>query len=682
MAKIRIGKNVGIRWRITTNGEDVPLEGRNLTLFIRHPYMQQKQLDMRVVDGNVVAAVFRGVEQHYVGVYTLTLYEDYGLDTQNITDRCDAFELVRCSCEELTTGDLSTTDIEVLVSDYIAGVEGLSAYEVAVKNGFVGSEAEWLDSLVLPAEQAAEETRQLITKVTEAENERTASEETRQINESTREQQETSRVAAEEVRVQAETKRVQAEQQRADEFAGFTDALAVKEDIANKVTSINADADDVHYPSAKAVYEVTANILKELEDKYWYGIEKDFSSSSPTCTRIGNMDLHRTLPVHSLMRGCLLADDGTVNKYLDPNDWTSEVRDGSQGQVMVELPKHYKKFEWDGNILRVKLSLLPLDGFHKVPKMYVSAYEAALNRRTNKLCSVVNEATDYRGGDNSYSLDGTYKSQLGMPATWINRENFRTYARKRGSTEWNCYTYDCHVNIWWLYVVEYATINSQSDYNEELTAEGYRQGGLGEGLTNMSKWNDYNSYMPVAKCGLTDYAGNRTTQLALHLENDEQTIVNDVYVPRYRGIEHPFGHSSKIIDGIISFISPTAANGGDGTSKVYVCSNPDYFNDSDVSNYRFAGLETRDTSYIKLLQIGEFGDIVPTLCSGASSSTYYCDSYYTKIPTKAAEYRMWIVGGNARTISGSGFMYVNSQYNPRNPDYKSGTRLCFIPKNN
>lgn len=155
MTKIRIGKNVGIRWRITTNGEDVPLEGRNLTLFIRHPYMQRKQLDMRVVDGNIVAAVFRGVEQHHVGIYTLTLYEDYGLDTQNITDRCDAFELVRCSCEESTRGDLATTELEVLVSDFIAGVEGLSAYEVAVKNGFIGSEAEWLDSLKDPARNAA-----------------------------------------------------------------------------------------------------------------------------------------------------------------------------------------------------------------------------------------------------------------------------------------------------------------------------------------------------------------------------------------------------------------------------------------------------------------------------------------------------------------------------------------------
>lgn len=155
MVKIRIGKNIGIRWRITTNGEDVSLVGRNLSLFVRHPYMQPKQIDMRVEDGNVVAAVFRGVEQHYIGAYTLTLYEDHGLDTQNIVDQCDAFELVRCSCEESNKGDLATTDIEVLVSDFIVGVEGLSAYEVAVKNGFVGSEAQWIDSLKDPARNAA-----------------------------------------------------------------------------------------------------------------------------------------------------------------------------------------------------------------------------------------------------------------------------------------------------------------------------------------------------------------------------------------------------------------------------------------------------------------------------------------------------------------------------------------------
>lgn len=675
MVKIRIGKNVGIRWRITTNGEDVSLEGRNLTLFIRHPYMQQKQLDMRVINGNVVAAVFRGVEQHHIGVYTLTLYEDYGLDTQNITDRCDAFELVLCSCEELTTGDLSTTDIEVLVSDYIAGVEGLSAYEVAVKNGFDGSEAEWLDSLVLPAEQAAEETRQLVVKVTEKENERTASEETRQINEGTREQQETNRVSAEEVRVQAETKRVQAEQQRADEFAGFADTLAAKESVANKVTSINADADDVHYPSAKAVWSA-------IEDKFWYGIEKDVTISTPTCTRIGNMDLHRTLPVHSLMRGCLLADDGTVNKYLNPDDWTSEVRDGTQGQVMVEIPRHYRKCETEGNIIRVKLSLLPLNGFHEVPKAYVSAYEAAIERSTSKLCSVVNEGTNYRGGNNDSSLDGTYKTLLGRPASssTFGRSFFRTYARNRNKAtkEWNCYTYDVHVTLWWLFVTEYATLNTQASYNEELTADGYRQGGLGTGTTTLlsQNWSKYNDRFPFVKCGYTDNAGNRTTQAMYHIENDNASISLDVPVPRYRGVEHPFGHISKIIDGIIVVISPNS--GGDKTSKVYVVSDPRLFSDTKVSDYRLAGLEARYNSYIKTIQFGEYGDIVPTVCSGAGSSTYYCDDHYTVI-LATEEKKIWDIGGHATSGAKAGFLNVDSYYGSGATSSSIGTRLCFIP---
>ena len=69
-----------------------------------------------------------------------------------------------------------------------------------------------------------------------------------------------------------------------------------------------------------------------------YGIEFDTTVSSPTCTRIGNMDRHKSLPVQSKMRGCLLDDDGNVIKYLNSEDWLNETRDGSMGQVMVEIP--------------------------------------------------------------------------------------------------------------------------------------------------------------------------------------------------------------------------------------------------------------------------------------------------------------------------------------------------------
>lgn len=456
------------------------------------------------------------------------------------------------------------------------------------------------------------------------------------------------------------------------------DAIATKENLTNKVTSINADADDDHYPSAKAVWTA-------IEDKFWYGIEKDTTVSTPTCTRIGNMEFHRTLPVHSLMRGCLLADDGTVNKYLDPDDWTSEVRDGSQGQVMVEIPRHFRKFETEGNIIRVKLSLQPLSGFHEVPKAYVSAYEATVDRSSTtniKLCSVVNEGTNYRGGNNDSSLDGTYKSLLGCPASQLTRSQFRSYARNRNkeTKEWNCYTYDVYVTLWWLFVTEYATLNSQATYNEELTADGYRQGGLGAGTTTLSdtQWHNYNSNSPFVKCGYTDSAGNKTTQAMYHIENDNASISLDVPVSRYRGVEHPFGHIWKIVDGIIVVISPRTNFGGDNTSKAYVTSDPGLFNDSNVSGYRLVGLELRDAGYVKKIQFGEFGDIVPTM-SGAGTSTYYCDYYYTAIQTSEKK-AIWDVGGSAQAGEKAGFLYVDVYYDTYGSGENLGSRLCFIPQ--
>lgn len=490
--------------------------------------------------------------------------------------------------------------------------------------------------------------------------------------ETARKTAETARQEAEQGRVTAEQQRADAEAARAEEFAGFSATLAAKEDVANKVTSIGADADDQHYPSAKAVWSA-------IEEKFWYGVEWDITISAPTCTRIGNMELHRTLPVQSQMRGCLLADDGTVNKYLNPDDWTSEVRDGSQGMVMVELPRYFRKFEEDGNKIRLKLSLLPLDGFHEVKQKYVSAYEAAMERSTGKLCSVVNEGTDYRGGANDSTWDGTYKSQLGMPVTNISRAAFRTAARKRGSANWNLYTYDIHKDLYWLYVCEYATLNSQASYTDELTAKGYHQGGLGAGVTNMSNWDKYNSYRPVAKCGLTDHAGNKTTQMPLHLENDDASSVSNVNVPRYRGVEHPFGHIWKIIDAVNVLISPTEANGGDGTSKVYVCDNPNYFNDSNVDGYKYIGNEARNESYVKRLLLGEFGEIVPILCSGAGSLTYYGDYHYTNIPSSASALRMWLLGGSAYHGSHAGFVCVYSHGAPSAANAPVGSRLCFIP---
>lgn len=425
-----------------------------------------------------------------------------------------------------------------------------------------------------------------------------------------------------------------------------------------------------------------ASLLPYLEEQCMYGIEYDTTVSSPDVTRIGNMDLHKSQPIHNRMKGCLLSDDGKVNEYLNPSDWRGQTRDGSRGQVMVELPMYYRKFETEGNKRRVKLSEYPLPGYHQVKKKYVSAYEATVQRSTTTLCSVVNTAPDYRGGNNDSSRDGTYKTQLGMPATQISRTNFRNYARKRKSStkEWNCMTYDIQKDTYWLFVVEFATLNSQKAFNAALTAEGYKQGGLGDGVTTIDggKWNTFNGFYPFIPCGYTDELGNGTGQKEFSMPSEYDANIKKVMVPRYRGIENPFGHIWQWTDGINVRISPTTDNGGDNLSKVFVTDNPEYFNDSNYNNMQHVGNEARTESYVKSVIFGEGGEIMPDVVGGGST-TYFCDFHYTNIPTTEA-LRGVLFGGFASSGAYAGFVFASSYNAPSFASAAIGSRLCFIPE--
>ena len=426
-----------------------------------------------------------------------------------------------------------------------------------------------------------------------------------------------------------------------------------------------------------------AKLLPYLEDECAYGIQFDTSVSSPTCTRIGNTDLHKTLPIQSRMKGCLLTDDGTVNEYLNPSSWEGHTRDGSRGQVMVELPAHYRKFETSGTIRRVRISEYPLPGYHLVPKQYVSAYEASVQRSTTKLCSVANNDADYRGGNNNASYDGTYRSYLGRPATVISRTNFRAYARKRNTatTEWNCMTYDIQKELYWLFVIEYATLNSQAAYNAAKDANGYMQGGLGDGVTTWdgTSWSNFNGYHPFVPCGHTDSLGNKSGTVAYNVLNSDGGVLKTFNVPRYRGVENPFGHIWQWTDGINIRISPTSANGGDDLSKVFVCSDPAKFTDSNYNGYSHVGNEARSEGYAKSHIFGEYGEIIPDAVGGGST-TYLCDYHYTNIPTSET-LRGVLFGGAADSGAGAGFAYAATHYVPSYTYANIGSRLCFIPAN-
>ena len=420
-----------------------------------------------------------------------------------------------------------------------------------------------------------------------------------------------------------------------------------------------------------------ATLLPYVEDTCMYGIEYDTTVSSPNVTRIGNMALHKSLPIQSRMKGCLLSDDGTVNEYLNPSDWTGQTRDGSRGQVMVELPMYYRKFETEGNKRRVKLSEYPLPGYHQVKKKYVSAYEATVQRSTTMLCSVANEGADYRGGGNNADWDSTYRTLLGRPATSISRTNFRTYARKRKSSskEWNCMTYDMQKDLYWLFVVEYATLNSQKAFNAQKDSNGYAQGGLGDGVTTVdwTKWSNFNGNNPFVPCGYTDTLGNGTGVVEFSMPTEYDATIKKLNVPRYRGIENPFGHIWQWTDGINVQIEA-----GDGLSKVFVSDNPEKFNDSNYDGYSHVGNEARTEGYVKSVIFGEVGEIMPDVVGGGST-TYFCDYHYTNIPS-ATTLRGVLFGGNASHGAYAGFAYATSNTAPSATAAHFGSRLCFLPQ--
>jgi hypothetical protein len=396
--------------------------------------------------------------------------------------------------------------------------------------------------------------------------------------------------------------------------------------------------------------------------------------------RIGNLALHTTLPVHSLMKRCLLLDSGLVNYYLletdstKKADGTAAILDGTDGQVMVEIPEHYRLFESEGTKRRVLISLFPASGFVRVPKSYVSAYEAAVQRSTSKLASVVNLTTDYRGGNNSATNDANNNTFLGRAATSISRTNFRAFARNRGSIKWNCYLHEVRKTMFWLYYVEHADMNCQAAFNSVFTANGYRQGGLGTGVTDAASadWSTFNQTNPFVPCGVTNSLGNATG--VVNYTPAGWPIVKIFTVPSFRGIENPFGHIWEWIDGINIRIQ---ADDSGAESQVYIA-NTLAMSDTDYTGYTKTGVISRVNGYVKSLLFVN-GNIMPATVGG-SSTTYWSDYFYTDLPSTGESLRGVLSGGPASTGAISGFGCSFTSYAPSNTTSYFGSRLCFLPE--
>lgn len=416
--------------------------------------------------------------------------------------------------------------------------------------------------------------------------------------------------------------------------------------------------------------------IPDLEERYAYGVEWDTASSSPDGVRVGNIQLHRELPIQSKMRRCLLDRDGGVKEYLDNElSWGGSYLDYA---VMTEIPEHWYKLYFNGTKFRMMLSEIPLPGYKHVDKFYISTYEARMYRTDNLLCSAAGasklsdpNSINFRGGDNTAEWDDTYRSLLGCPVTNLTRDQFRQAARKRGSG-WEMYTYGAHKTLFWLFAVEYATLNSQKPFNAQKDANGFAQGGLGPGPTQMTDWTNFNNANPLIPCGYTNEFGSGSGEKAYVVKNASDGTHATLMANRYRGIENPFGHVWKYTDGA----NIQVTTGDNGLSILWTTADPSNFSDSSYVGYDKKGNICRVNGYAKNTLLGEDGDIIATEIGG-SSSTYWCDYYYTNTSTNSL--RLVAVGGGSDGAD-AGFIRVNTSETPSGAYKHFGSRLCFFPK--
>lgn len=420
----------------------------------------------------------------------------------------------------------------------------------------------------------------------------------------------------------------------------------------------------------------------------WYGIRLDESNSSPDLQRIagpGYMHLHEAgnLPVHQ-MRACLMADNGSINYYLDQSNWSQtpsgspSVLSGQDGMVMMHKQAFWrKKEEIAPGVYDLKVSMYPQNGwqyftgYHPViPGFFFGSYEASVHRPTLKLSSVMNNTADYRGGNNNSAWDAEGRTLLGKPATAISMTNCRTYARNRGSI-WNQEIF-LYANILYeLYQIEYATLNSQKAINNTLTAQGYRQGGLGSGLTtaNSTEWANYNSYYPIVNCGVTNSLGSGSGEVSVTVNNFGGSGVNRTFTPnRYRGIENPFGHIWKWQDGVSVFHEAAG-----GASKLYFSDNPANFADGTATGYEYRGDLPTAEGWVKWMT-HDYKCLYFPKTLGGSNVTFFCDYYYT--PGLINSWRAFLRGGSLASGTYAGFAALSTHYAASYTHAYIGARLC------
>lgn len=350
-----------------------------------------------------------------------------------------------------------------------------------------------------------------------------------------------------------------------------------------------------------------ANVATQTMEKY--GIS--YKISTDTVTRIGNSigkvanisgagtnDFDNIMPWAG-MRRCNLADNLTVNAYYGDVNYKE---DGSNGQVMVEVPCfYYSRALIDSDTIETYISMLPIAGYklhpwffdksgNPVKKRYFSAYEgSAYDVSAGIYITDDAQSVDFTTitGDKLCSVAGV--KTLSGKSQSAHIVNCRKIANNRGSG-WEQQYFTAVSAIQMLLMVEYGSLNSQAV--------------IGQGVVNITDTPNTTNNSIIT--GSTSFLGNKSGKA---VGTDGRVSIS------YRGVENFWGNIWKWVDGF------NISNGVSYISNI----NGNFASDIFTGQYVSTGFNNVNTdgwiSKVGLTSSFNYG-FIPTEVLGTSSSRY------------------------------------------------------------
>lgn len=378
----------------------------------------------------------------------------------------------------------------------------------------------------------------------------------------------------------------------------------------------------------KAYIDKVIGAITTTTDTYQGAYGLDWDQTNDTYSRTG---ADGYTAIQSMMRRCVLHNDassitkvgdtgltGTVNYYLHPTnsnfkaDGSVAVLDGTDGNVMVQIPKFYYKYNYNttsGVVHEHSISLTADEGY--------SVHDAFV---------VADVEKDYRyfPAYEGYSDGGVLKSVSGVyPTTNKNITTFRNEAEANGAG-YRQVDFLLYEAITLLMIIEYGTMNLQQALGQGRTMlrGGSWVGGSYLGITGLSN-------------GLGNGSGNVT-----YVGDADDAAADGSYMT-YRGCENFYGNIWWFADGVLF-----------SNNVPYVNQHPSTYDSTvlGVNDVSTGVTMTASDGYVRELGNSSKG-FFPTSVSGGGSSAGTTDYFYAN---DAGELGIALVGSDADNALGAG----------------------------